>query len=154
MKATGAMTRNVVCVGPDDSLVDAHEIMVEWEIRHLPVLVGDVLVGILSDRDVLKKATEDEDGELEVPAIPVSAAMTPDPITCSLFTDVSRVARTMIDNKIDSVPVLDEGGALAGLLTSSDLLQMYITSESEPEVRLLPFQWQVHSRVRPGMVKA
>ena len=56
MRASSAMTRKVVCVAPDDSLIDAQSIMVEWGVRHLPVLRGRELVGILSDRDVMLHA--------------------------------------------------------------------------------------------------
>lgn len=152
MKAKSAMTRNVVCISPKDSLSDAYEIMVEWEIRHLPVLAGDALVGILSDRDVILKAEQSEKG-IVVPHIPVEEAMTPKPLTCGLFTDVAHLAATMVEHRIDSIPVVDESGALAGLVTSSDLLQLLAEEQEEAPHRILPFHWEVHAKVRPGMAK-
>lgn len=152
MKAKSAMTRNVVCVSPKDSLADAYEIMVEWEIRHLPVLAGNALVGILSDRDVILRATHSEKG-IVVPPISVEEAMTPRPLTFAISTEVAHLASTMIEHRIDSIPVVDESGALAGLVTSSDLLQLLAEEPDEAPRRILPFHWEVHAKVRPGVGK-
>lgn len=151
MKAKAAMTRNVVCIGADDLLNDAYEIMTEWEVRHLPVLRGNILVGILSDRDVILHAEKNPDGGIRVPGIPVSDAMTENPITCGPSTDVAQLAATMIEHKIDSVPVVDDGSVLVGLVTSSDLLRLLIDKEPAAAPRPMPFQWRVYASVRPGM---
>lgn len=153
MKARLAMTREVVCVAPDDSLIDVHRIMTEWKIRHLPVLVGGALVGILSDRDVLLHAKQTEDG-IDVPNLPVSEVMTSNPITCSANADVTRIAMAMLEHSIDSVPVVDEGGRLVGLVTSSDLLQILVDKDAVAARLPLPFQWKVLVGMRPGMAAA
>ncbi len=151
MKVSTTMTRNVVCVAPNDSLRDAYNIMSEWTIRHLPVLVGNVLVGILSDRDVLLHAKRRSKGEIEVDDALVSEAMTTQPMTCSLSSDVASVAERMLENKIDSLPVTADDGTLIGLVTSSDLLQLLVEDVSPSRRLSLPFQWRVYPGAHPGM---
>src|SRR3712207_9248580 len=56
----------------------------------------------------------------EVPPISCGEAMTPAPVTVSPDTSVGRAAQLMIEHKIDSLPVLDAGGSLVGLVTRSE----------------------------------
>ncbi len=151
MKASAAMTRNVVCVEPSDSLQDAYEIMTEWEIRHLPVLEGQSLVGILSDRDILIHASPSSDGMLEVEPLTVGEVMTSDPITCRSTTSVTIISETMIKHKIDSVPVVDDDHQLVGLVTSSDLIELLIAKEGFPVTKPLPVKYSILASARPGI---
>lgn len=142
MKAASAMTRDVVTIESNQSLRDAHEFMVEWNIRHLPVVNAGKLVGILSDRDVLLASSRDQIG-IVVPAMAVSEVMTSMPMTCDLSTSVSTIARKMLDHKIDCLPILSEG-ELVGLVTSSDLMELLIEREQTYEHRVIPFKYRIH----------
>jgi CBS domain-containing protein len=103
------------------------------------------LLGILSDRDVLLRSSVDADGKIAPPRDPVALAMTPAPITCAPDTDVSQLARTMVERKIDAVPVLGKGGSLVGLVTSSDLLLLLFDAAS---IGALPFDFRVYEGER------
>ena len=142
MKASSAMTRDVVTIEPNQSLKDAHEFMLEWGIRHLPVVKGKTLVGILSDRDILLASGRDTIG-IVVPAIAVSEVMTSMPMTCDISADVSTIARRMLDHKIDCLPIISEGD-LVGLVTSSDLMELLIEREQTYEHRVIPFKYRIH----------
>src|ERR1700761_848875 len=113
-RASASMTREVVVVGTQMPLKAAWSLMRERRIRHLPVVLGGRLVGILSDRDVLLRATADADGSVEVPVDPVALAMTPAVVTCGPDAKVSELASRMIEHKIDAIPVLGAKGALIG----------------------------------------
>jgi CBS domain-containing protein len=144
MRTAAAMTRDVVVVSPEIDLRAARKIMERRHIRHLPVVKAGRLVGILSDRDLLRYDGVLMD-ELETP---VSAAMTHAPTTCLITTTVSRVAQMMLDHKIDSVPVVDPSGLLVGLVTSSDLLQLLV---ERADVEALPFHYRLSLREEDGM---
>jgi acetoin utilization protein AcuB len=147
MRAETAMTRRVVYVSPNDSLQDAWEIMTEWEIRHLPVLDGGRLVGILSDRDVLINSSKEE-AQFTVSAMTIAEAMTANPMTCSPDTSICEICDLMLDHKIDSLPIIADD-QLVGLVTSSDLVQLLRMRET-PQVRQrLPFRYELHSHRRP-----
>jgi CBS domain-containing protein len=138
------MTRDVVVVTPELNLAAAEAMMERWRIRHLPVVKNGRLVGILSDRDLLRY----EGALAEGLDTPVGAAMTPAPITCLPSSTVSRVAQIMIEHKIDSIPVVDAAGHLLGLVTSSDLLQLLVDAA---EVQTLPFHYRLRLREEDGM---
>jgi acetoin utilization protein AcuB len=119
--------------------------MRERRIRHLPVVQAGHLVGILSDRDILLRSTADLDGNAIAPRDPVALAMTPAPVTCGPDANVSELARTMVERKIDAIPVVGTSGSLIGLVTSSDLLCLLFEA---PSVRALPFEFRVHEGER------
>ncbi|MEW5852738.1 MAG: CBS domain-containing protein [Myxococcota bacterium] len=148
MKARSAMTRDVVCIAPANDLDAAWELMTRLRMRHLVVLDGNRLVGVLSDRDVLIRARQEE-GTIMVPSIPVAHAMTPRPITCLPSASISHVAGLMLDNRIDCVPVVDSLGALVGLITSTDLLEL-LRDRDDVERKNVPFDFRLHH----GMVEA
>jgi acetoin utilization protein AcuB len=139
MNAAVPMTREVIVVPPGLSLSMAFAVMERRRIRHLPVVQAGVLLGIVSDRDVLARARLREDGSLEVPEDPVALAMTSAPITCEPTTSVAELARIMTERKIDAVPVL-RGSRLVGLVTSTDLLLLLVGVQ---EARPLPFDFQI-----------
>ena len=120
MKVLSTMSREVISVGPDDPLPEVYELMVEEEIRHIPVMEYDKVIGILSRGDVLLQAVPD-DRKAYIPDVKVKDAMTPDPITCTETSQISQVARVMVNEKIDCLPVV-RGDTLIGMITSSDIL--------------------------------
>jgi acetoin utilization protein AcuB len=133
MKTSSAMTRDIVVVSPSARLSEARRVMERMHIRHLPVVAGGSLVGILSDRDLLRQQGDDEDRQCR-------EVMTQFPLICSPDTPVSQVAALMVDNKVDCVPVTS-GGSLVGLVTSSDLLELLIRRD---EAQALPFDFRLH----------
>ncbi len=142
MRASQAMTRDVIWIQPSDPIDAAFDLMSKLSIRHLPVLDGVTLVGMLSDRDILLRAHELGDGRLDVPPTPAEQVMSQPVLTCPPTATIAEVAALMLRQKIDSVPIVLEDGELVGLVTSSDLLQLLLErGEEEP----LPFEF----RLRP-----
>lgn len=113
------MTPDVVTVSPAASVVDALDILNANSVRHLPVLDGDRLVGILSDRDLRMAMT----GRPEETT--VADVMTRDPFTVAPDTPVEDAARTLTEEQVGCLPVLEDG-ALVGILTASDVLQAFV----------------------------
>ncbi len=135
------MVRDVIVVPPELTLAGAWRVMSREHIRHLPVVRAGALIGMLSDRDILTRAALGKDGALHVPPhVVVGEAMTPTPLqTCEPSTDVSVIARTMLEKKIDAMPVT-KGLRLVGLVTSTDLLSLLASrGDAEP----LPFEFRL-----------
>lgn len=141
MRVRDTMTRNVMFLSPDDTLDEAYDLMLTQEIRHLPVVEGTNLVGILSDRDVLLRA-ELGDEAINVPQIPVRDAMTKGPITCDTRTTVSEAATMLIENHISCLPVTSLG-ELVGMITTTDMLDLLCRSRDDSGHQYLPFKFQV-----------
>jgi CBS domain-containing protein len=126
------MRKNLVSVGPDESLLDADRIMRLARIRHLPVVKEGRLVGILSHRDVLDASIarlEKSDGlerAQHLRSISIAEVMQRDPYTATESTTLGDAARRMLRLKIGCLPVTGQGHQgqeLIGLVTESDLLR-------------------------------
>lgn len=115
------MTREVVTVEPSMDLVAALDLIRSHGFRHLPVLEGGRLVGVITDRDL--RVALDEDGTPDDAT--VAELMTAPPITTTPGTPVEEAAQILADKAIGCLPVLDDGD-LVGILTESDLLRALV----------------------------
>ena len=113
------MTRNVQTVNAYQKLYFAESIMKEKNIRHLPVLKEDKLIGILSIRDIQLIQGIGSDYK----QISAEEACIENPIMVQKSEDVRKVCKKMLKEKIGSVLVLDKK-KLAGIFTSIDALSL------------------------------
>jgi acetoin utilization protein AcuB len=126
------MSSPVVTATREMSLTEARRIISEKQIRALPVVENNNLVGIVTKRGLLRvdlSFLEDEAGHLNVdPAnAKVGDILTVNPLTILPESVIPKAARIMLENKITALPV-KEDGKLIGILTNSDLLR-FILSE-------------------------
>jgi acetoin utilization protein AcuB len=106
-------------IGADASLLKAEKMMNEYRVRHLPVLSGGQLVGILSDRDIkLVESFKDVDPG----TFKVEDAFTPDPFSVSVDASLGEVCREMTAKKFGCALVIDNK-KLVGIFTWIDALQ-------------------------------
>ena len=125
------MTEAVVSVSSNTSLNDAATLMDEHGIRRLAVVDNQELTGILSLGDVrAAKATAEADLNHCAEHHNVGDLMTPDPISIPYNASLSLAAKTMLQLKVSGLPVVDEDGALCGLLSESDLFR-YIVQNTD-----------------------
>lgn len=132
------MTRKVIVVPPSLLISHAWDIMQRERIRHLPVVKDGAVVGILSDRDLLRIANVLPCGDLAFVRRHVEDVMTLKPITCSPGNSVAYVAKLMTEKKIDAIPIVEDH-RMIGLVTSTDLLHLLIEGTEKP----LPFEFDV-----------
>src|SRR5919109_5578621 len=109
----------VVTVRPEQTLREALALLAEHSIGALVVVnaAGD-LVGILSERDIVREAVRNEGFFTR----PVSAIMTREVITGQPHDDVSAVATTMTNKRFRHLPVLD-GGKIIGVISLGDIVK-------------------------------
>ncbi len=130
LRVRDLMTRNVVAARPDDSVAKLRNLMVERDVRHIPVVEGDrELVGLVSQRDLLRNALIEqpdvpdfiEDALLE--RLHVRELMTTGVVSVEPDSDIREAAQVMFENKFGCLPVI-EGSRLVGILTESDFVRM------------------------------
>jgi CBS domain-containing protein len=131
MKVRDIMVKEVATLDVNDELSLANDIMRLGRIRHLPVVEGQRLVGIISERDLFRrslaqalgyesKATRDLMKTLRIKDI-----MMPAVVTVSPDTAICDAVRLMVDQKIGCLPVVENEG-LVGLITETDILLDYL----------------------------
>ncbi|MBM4275934.1 MAG: CBS domain-containing protein [Deltaproteobacteria bacterium] len=131
MKVRDIMTKEVATLDINDELSLANDIMRLGRIRHLPVVDGPRLVGIISERDLFRsslaqalgygtKATRDIMKTLRIKDVMVSPV-----VTVSPNAGLCDAVRLMLEKKIGCLPVV-EGDRLVGLITETDILTQYL----------------------------
>ncbi len=134
MKVGDLMQTKVFTVSVND-LVDRVFFLINFEkIRHLPVLDGPRLVGIVSDRDLYKalgprgrrRSVIEQKEETSLYVIPrkVRHIMRRGVITIEPEADLAKAAHTMARRRIGALPVT-KGSELIGILTATDLLRVF-----------------------------
>jgi acetoin utilization protein AcuB len=124
MDAGAVMTTDVTWVDEDTPIDRAYRLMTSMKVRHLPVSEHGRVVGIVSDRDLLLRAQRGIDGEPRFPELCAAEVMTFGVVSRPPDANVEELAALMVSQRIDSIPIVDRGGALLGLVTSTDLLRL------------------------------
>jgi CBS domain-containing protein len=130
------MQRKVVTISAGDSLSTVEDIMTLGGVRHMPVVQGGSLVGVVSQRDLLRASlsTLTDFGRDERRAflnvVEIEKVMSAPPVTIGPGASVREAARVMASRKIGCLPVLEEG-RLVGLITETDLLRHFAEAGGE-----------------------
>ena len=131
------MQREVATLREEDQLTVADDVMRLGLVRHMPVLSGEKLVGVVSNRDLLAASltTALEFGAKErrafLRSVEVREVMTKNVVSVGPDMPIAKAARILIDRRIGCLPVV-KGGALVGLVTETDFLRAaYLDDEAE-----------------------
>jgi len=138
MKVSALMSRKLYTVSPDDSVEGAVRLLGQRGLRHLLVLDGGALVGIISDRDI-KRALDPEKVKRTkllgigglfflLEPIYVREIMTKDPVTVGLAVTAQEAAELMVSKRFGALPVVNDDGVLQGIVTESDLLRYFASA--------------------------
>ena len=126
-------TRDVISIPPSKSIKDTAKVMMEHEFRRLPITDpgSGKLLGIVTVMDILdffgggKKFNiiekKYEDNFLAAINEPVKEIMTRDLITLSHKASIGETIKTMLDNQLGAIPLIDADGKLAGIVTERDI---------------------------------
>ncbi|HSD19933.1 MAG TPA: CBS domain-containing protein [Anaeromyxobacter sp.] len=114
------MTKDLVTVRESDDLALAESLLRLGGIRHLPVVKGGRLVGLLTHRDVLRSG---QSGRPSARTLLVSEIMTRELTTVRPGMGLSQAARLMLERKFGCLPVCDEQGRLVGIVTEADFVR-------------------------------
>ncbi len=150
LKVRDIMTSDPVTVGPDMSVTDAARIMIDKRIGALPVLDGDIMIGIVSEGDLIMQDVKLEyptylhllDGFIMYPpstarfeselkkavAADVRAVMTTDPVTVQADAPLEDAATLLVDREVSRLPVMD-GDRLVGIVSKSDIVRSLLIEE-------------------------
>jgi acetoin utilization protein AcuB len=123
------MSRQVVTITMDDTLGKARELFARFRFHHLLVVQQTRLVGIISDRDLLKAISpyvgtlSETDRDHATLNKRVHLLMTRNPVTVKPDTTLTAAAQVLVKTGVSCLPVVREDGTLDGIVTWRDLLK-------------------------------
>jgi acetoin utilization protein AcuB len=119
----GAMSPTPHTIGSEQTLATAHALMRQHGVRHLPVLHGGKLLGIVSQRDLFfVESLKDVDPE----RVTVEEAMTQEPYVVDAETPLPEVVRTMAQSRYGAA-LVTEKSKVVGIFTAVDALHLLAT---------------------------
>jgi len=111
------MTPQVVTAKPTDTVVEVARIMSEIDSGAIPVVGDDVVVGIITDRDIVIRVVAEQKDGLTL----VSDVMTMGVESCLEDDEISEAARRMTELKMRRLVVFDGDGNLKGFISLGDI---------------------------------
>jgi CBS domain-containing protein len=126
MKVSDIMTEAAVTDRADETIAQAARRMWKQQTGSIVLVDGDQLLGILTERDILRAVAEGTDLDA-----PVAEVMTKDLVTVDPSTSLRDAARIMADRWIRHLPVVD-GGRLVGVVSQRDLAGVLAGALNEP----------------------
>jgi CBS domain-containing protein len=130
MTARELMTPDPATVSPMATIAEAWDLMREMDVRHLPVVDGEIVVGMLSDRDlgsldVGRLLTEEgAEGLRRRLTRPVIQLMSSDVVAAEPETDVSELITLFLEQKVGAIPVvLPDSRRIVGIVSYIDVLR-------------------------------
>ena len=150
------MSTPVVTLEANDSMERAIELMKENCIKTLPVMKNDMLVGIVTDRD-LKRASASDATSLAVyellnllAKIKIRNIMTKDPVSVHPDLTIEEAANLLRKKKISGAPVVNDQNRLVGIITKDDLFKV-LSSITGVDQRGIQFAFRVEDRPKAVM---
>ena len=115
-----AMTSSPATVEPGTTAQEAARLMKSKDVGSLPVVEGDRLVGMITDRDLAIRLV----GEGKSIDTPVGELASKDVVTIDPQQEVAEAARLMAEHQLRRLPVCEEDGKLVGILAQADVAQI------------------------------
>jgi len=137
LRVRDCMSIDPMTVGPKDSLQNVINLLRRRDVRSVPVLENVRLIGIVTDRDVREVAPayplfrHEDEIRRYTEKLTVTAAMTADPMTIAADAPLVEAAKILETYRISSLPVVDHSGKLAGMLSVTDLLRVFVEQNEE-----------------------
>ncbi|MFZ0050680.1 MAG: CBS and ACT domain-containing protein [Desulfobaccales bacterium] len=151
------MSKDLITVDEDASIIKASKLMKQNQVRHLPVLRKGRLLGIVSDLE-LKEATPSKATTLDIhemyyllDRIKVKSLMPKQLFTIAPGETVEKAAAVMLNRNISALPVVDHQGALQGIITKGDIFRAFVSISG---INQAPLAMGFELEDQPGSVKA
>ena len=137
MTVESIMTRKVFKVKMDDTIGTIREIFENVKFHHLLVMEGKKIIGIISDRDVLKAISpflgtlSEHNYDLATLNRKAHQIMAHKPVTVYKDMSIKMAANILLNNNISCLPVVSPEGDIEGIVTWKDILRYYIKGNEE-----------------------
>lgn len=122
------MTKECIEINSQKTLEDAYFTLRNNEVSQVPVLTEDrKILGLINKKIILNKVIDDIDNVKSVLRMKLDDLYFQELITTDPITDIRRVAKVMIDFRLDAIPVVDEAHILVGIVSKADIIKAVAT---------------------------
>lgn len=125
------MSKNIIALTREDNLERAEKLFKRHKIRHVPVVQGETVIGMLSYSDLLRISfSEVADDENNIDSVvfdmfTIEQVMTKNVISIASNTSIKEAAEILAKQEFHALPVVDQG-ILIGIITTTDLLNYFV----------------------------
>lgn len=126
------MTKNIIALTREDDLERAEMLFNRHKIKHIPVVSGEAIIGMLSFTDLMRisfaETPDEENNSVESVVynmFTIEQVMVEDIVTVTSQTTIKEVAQILAEREFHALPIVD-GGVLIGIVTTTDLLNYFI----------------------------
>ena len=126
------MTKNIIGLTRSDNLEGAEMLFNRYKIKHIPVVSGEAIIGMLSYTDLMRislsESPDEENSSVNSVVynmFTIEQVMVKDVVTVTSETTIKEVAQILADREFHALPIVDDG-ILIGIVTTTDLLNYFI----------------------------
>lgn len=137
MNIENIMSTDIISVSMDDSLNKIQALFESSNFHHLLVIEDNHLIGVISDRDILKSISPYAGTASELPRDAATMnrlahqIMTRKPVTISKYISISEATKELLDHNISCLPVVSGDNTVEGIVTWKDLIKAYYEREKQ-----------------------
>ena len=135
MKIVELMTGSPLVMTPGETIEQADELMTGNSIRQLPVVEGNAVLGIITDRDIrsflANSMLADPEERAKALKTKVEEVMTRNPLTLAPDDELRDAVEVLVEDKIGGIPVVDAVEGLVGIVTYVDVLRCFLNRLDE-----------------------
>lgn len=118
------MTTNLECIDKSSSLQDTYEKLKSVKVNQIPVVdFGKKIVGMINKKMILNLIMNDIQNINEILNRRIEDIYLDEVITTNPITDIRRVAKVMLDFRLDAIPVVNEDDSLVGIVSKTDIIK-------------------------------
>lgn len=118
------MTTKSIDININSTVMNAYDILKEYKVSQIPIITEEKrIMGLINKKMILNLLIEDLDHSKSILAKKLNELYFPDVITTDPISDIRRVAKVMINFKLDAIPVVNENHILVGIVSKTDIIK-------------------------------
>ena len=118
------MTRNCIYIDNESTIKDAYDSLKELDINQMPVVsFGKKITAMINKEQILNLLMNDIENSKNILKKKLNDVYLDEVITANPISDIRRVAKVMIDLRLDAIPIVDENDILQGIVSKTDIIK-------------------------------
>jgi len=118
------MTTKSITINVNQTIMEAYNTLKEYKVSQIPVITNDdKIMGLINKKMILNLIVEDIGNAQYILDRKIDDIFLPEVITSDPITDIRRVAKVMLDFRLDAIPVVNNNDILVGIVSKTDIIK-------------------------------